>query len=261
MHQRHISRFLSKTALLAMLVATSGCEEIGDTYDSMMGDDTAIEAPKVSVRTPAAAPVQGVNAQEIDSSGATELGSMRDNSLDGTTPDGTPRIIPQAPQDQQQTFSSAPQVSASAPLAQQTYDNGELFIESSAAADVAAAPVLTRTSDAAAPLIAPTPIAANSVALLTIRFNQPHVNYDDALTSAVKQAETVKPGVSYDVLSTMPDLSSLAPDQQQKLASRGKDNLRNVAVKLQQLGVQAERIRIAEQTLKIRSQEIQIYVR
>jgi hypothetical protein len=128
-----------------------------------------------------------------------------------------------------------------------------------AAADAQMAAADARTAAVAA--ATPAPVAANSVALLTIRFNQPHVYYEDALASAVKQAEAVRANMQYDVLSTIPDLSSLPADQQEKLAARAKDNLRNVVTKMQQLGVPADRIRIADQTLKIRSQEIQLFVR
>lgn len=261
MYTRQMSRLLSKTVLFAMLAATTACDQMND----MFGDDSATTAPKVVVKSPNAAPVQSVNAQEISSQGAVELGSMSDPSL---TPAGTPRIVPLPPQGQAvATAPQAPVIANAPPATQAPMDDEPVYIDSNAKAAVAQAPVLAQTPDtpqgfAPTTAAAPQPAPANSVALLTVRFNQPHVYYDDALTSAVKQSETLKPGmVQYDVLSTVPDLSSLAPDQQAKLASRAKDNLRNVVVKLQQLGVQADRIRIAEQTMKIRSQEIQVYVR
>ena len=113
------------------------------------------------------------------------------------------------------------------------------------------------------PVAEPAPVAndAASFALLTVRFNQPHVYYDDALAQAVNQAEKAKPDVNYDVLSNMPNLSSLSPEQQEKLSKRGQSNLRNVVIKMQQMGVPPERIRVADQTLALRSQEIQVFVR
>jgi len=192
-------RLFSKTALLAALLATAGCENMENPFDRT---DTS---PKVEVKSPAAAPVQDVKADEIKP--AEELGSISAPPIDNND-----KIVPSAPQEVQKQAE-------------------------------------------------PAPVAANSVALLTVRFNQPHVYYDDALTSAVQAAEAAKSGVMYDVLSTVPDLTSLPADQQTKLAGRAKDNLRNVVTKMQTLGVSSDRIRIAEQTLKIRSQEIQIYVR
>ena len=103
------------------------------------------------------------------------------------------------------------------------------------------------------------PALAN--ALLTIRFNQPHVQYDNALKDAVTQAEKAKSGVHYDVLSTVPDLTSLPAEQQSKLSARAKNNLHNIVVAMQQAGVSADRIKIADQTMKIRSQEIRIFVK
>ncbi|MDX2073220.1 MAG: hypothetical protein SFX19_02515 [Alphaproteobacteria bacterium] len=203
------SRILSTTAFLAALVTLSACSTMesayNDTYDNVSsvfdGDGDDLDAaPKVSVKSPAAAPVQDVNANEINNDGEqpVELGSMSD------------KAVPTA---------------------------------------------------AIAPAPAPAPAASDSVALLTLRFNQPHVHYEDALSQAVNAAEQVKQGVQYEVLSTVPDLSSLPPEQQEKLAARAKDNLRNVVMKMQQQGVAPDRIRIAEQTLRIRSQEIRVFVR
>lgn len=212
----HFSAILRQTALLAALMTMTACSTMNDTYNELMGDETAPTEQKVGVKSPAAAPVQSVNTQEITTNTPTtstqtvELGSMSDKPLSAP-----PQTI----------TAQAPEPAAPAPAA------------------------------------APAPIASNTVALLTIRFNQPHVYYEDALTQAVKSAEQAKPGVMYEVLSTIPDLSSLTQDQQDKLSARAKDNLHNVVVKMQQQGVSPDRIRIADQTLKIRSQEIRIFVR
>lgn len=226
MHASRTSRFLSTTAILAVLAATSACSDMQTAWDDMVGNDTTTQ--KVEVKSPAAAPVQDVKTTEIDANKPVELGSISDK--------GAP------------TGGSAADLTA--PPAN---------VATSAPAPEAAITPVPSPAPAAAP--APAPVAANSVALLTIRFNQPHVYYEDALTQAVQAAEKAKPGIQYDVLSTVPDLTSLPADQQEKLAARAKDNLRNVVTRMQAVGVSADRIRIAEQTLKIRSQEIQLFVR
>ncbi len=218
-----LSRLVCKTAFFAALAATTACTTLQNAYDSvdnsLSGDKEYQASPtKVEVKSPAAAPVQDVNAQEITTNQPVELGRVTDSSLTPSTEAEAKNVAPIVP----------------------TAQN--------------AAP-------AEAPAAAPAPVASNTVALLTIRFNQPHVYYDDALIQSVSIAEKAKSGVTYEVLSTIPDLSSLAPDMQEKLSARAKDNLRNVVVKMQQQGITAERIRIAEQTLKIRSQEIRVFVR
>lgn len=223
MFQSRLSHIACKIAFLAALTATTACTTLENAYDSvdnsLSGSKEYQAAPtKIEVKSPAAAPVQGVNAAEIaNADRPVELGSMTDNALKGASNMGN----------------------------------------SAAEAATSTVQAIVPT----APAAAPAPVASNTTALLTIRFNQPHVYYDDALNQAVGVAEKTKQGVVYEVLSTVPDLSSLAPDMQQKLSARAKDNLRNVVVKMQQQGVTADRIRIAEQTLKIRSQEVRIFVR
>lgn len=220
-----LSRLVCTTAFLAALATTTACTTLQNAYDSVDnslsgGKEYQASPTKVEVKSPAAAPVQDVNAQEITANKPVELGRVTDSTLNPSP--------------------EAKNVAPIVPTAQN------------------AAPAAAPT---AAPAAAPAPVASNTVALLTIRFNQPHVYYDDALVQSVGIAEKAKPGVTYEVLSTIPDLSSLAPDMQEKLSARAKDNLRNVVVKMQQQGITADRIRIAEQTLKIRSQEIRVFVR
>jgi hypothetical protein len=208
-----------------------------DAYDNVMGNETP-PANSVAIKSPQAAPVQGVHAGDLGQPAPqqpVELGSMSDPvtlAAPPMTQGGVPApIVPQPPANQQAMNQMAP---AAAPAPGGVVDNTQM----------------------------PSVVAQEpAVALLTVRFNQPHVYYDDALTKSVQAAERAKSGVIYEVLSTVPDLSTLPPEQQQKLSGRAKDNLRNVVVKMQQQGVTAERIRIAEQTLKVRSQEIQVYVR
>ena len=224
---RRFSRFLTATASLAVLASTAACSTMEGAYNSMsdtlgIGSEPQSAQARTGVRSPAAAPVEDVKTAEIDTPAQpVELGRLSDGVVN-TAP--AEKIIPIRP---------------SAPAPQR--------------AIAEAAPVTMPKPTA--------PIASNTAALLTIRFNQPHVNYDDALAQSVAAAESVKPGVLYEVLSTVPDLSSLPPDAQQKLSVRAQDNLRNVVMKMQQQGVSGDRIRIADQTIKIRSQEIRVFVR
>ncbi len=248
MQSIRFSHFLSTSALILALSAVSGCSTLENTYDSaydgMFGSDTA-STPKMGVKSPAAAPVQDVKADDLNTQPvepAVELGSMSDKPIE--SPQATAMATPP-----ETTAAAETPVATSQPAVTETPQAAPAAIQE----QPAPAPV------AEAPAIVPSTSLSN--AFLTIRFNQPHVYYDDALTGAVQQAEKAKPGVVYDVLSTVPDLSVLPPDQQQKLKSRAQDNLRNVVIRLQQLGVPAARIRMAEQTLRIRSQEIQLFVR
>ena len=240
MQATRFPHFISVSALFLALSLTGACSTLEGAYDDMLGNNNT--APKVAVKSPNAAPVQLVNTQDLSTppmannfapNQPVELGSMNDQAA---TTMGQPALVTQiAPEQPIVPMQPAPAETAPVMMEQAT------------------APV--------APTPAIVPSASLRNALLTVRFNQPHVYYDDALASAVSQAENAKPGVVYDVLSTVPDLSVLPAEQQQKLSGRAKDNLRNVVVKMQQMGVPADRIRIAEQVLKIRSQEIQLFVR
>lgn len=250
------SRLCLGSALISLLI-TAGCTTLENAYDSAYsgisdaidGEKKYEEAPtKVSVQSPTAAPVQDVKAAEVPAPNdkPVQLGAISDTSANA--PVSAPpvdKIVPQAPQPQATTGAETAANSAN-----------------TAIATPATPPAATTTPETPSPTASNAPAATtNSLALLTIRFNQPHVYYEDALTQAVAAAQKAKSNVMYEVLSSVPDLSSLPADQQAKLSARAKDNLRNVVVKMQQQGVPAERIRIADQTLKIRSQEIHVYVR
>jgi len=262
MYQQQLLRILSKTALFAVITTVTACSYVEGTYNDVMGNESK-SAPKVTVKSPGAAPFQDVKAVETTPQKPVELGSMSDPSL------AAPKIVPQPAVIEPSTPGMAPDMPQD--MTAQAMAPKTLVLQEGAAPKIIQGDASTAQQQAAAqntlptppqvPAAAPTPAAANTVALLTVRFNQPHVYYEDALVRAVTDAEKAKPGVMYDVLSTIPDLSSLPPEQQAKMTQRAKDNLRNIVLKMQQVGVSADRIRIADQTLKIRSQEIRIFVR
>lgn len=296
MTQTRLLRFVSLVALIGL----TSCADMESAYDDMFGT-SAPKQPEVMVKSPNAAPVATVTSDDISTQTTTtqttttsqttatppatqivptgpvsssgtpvQLGSISDNGqlpTGGSASETTTTMTTIQP--------AAPALTTPPPAMEPVAPAATMSSAEMSAPAVAAAPVVTKTTTtettrttvapapvAPAAMAAPTPAAdTQSVALLTIRFNQPHVYYESALTSAVQQAEQAHPGIIYEVLSTVPDLSVLPADQKTKLESRAKDNLRNIVVKMQQLGIPASRIRIAEQIMRIRSQEVQIFVR
>ncbi len=122
-----------------------------------------------------------------------------------------------------------------------------------AASAAPAVPIIEQTAVAV-------PLENLGAPLMIIRFNQTNVYYDDSLAKVVKVAETNRPGVKYNVVSALPDLSALSAEQQQDISKRAMDNLRDVVTQMQQLGVSADRVKIAAQKKPVRAQEISIYV-
>lgn len=224
----HALRLASTSALLILVSACTDIETGFDgAYESVFGDSTPSQ--KIGVKSSAAAPYQDVKAADVaQNDPLIELGSMSDKA-------------PEAIEGEEANVSAEASVPSS------------LIIPPVDAVPPAEAAAVVDT--------APSVADAGGAALLTVRFNQPHVYYDDALAKAVNEAEKAKPDVIYEVLSNMPNLSSLPPDQQDKLSKRGQNNLRNVVIKMQQMGVPPQRIRVANQTLTLRSQEIQVFVR
>ena len=112
-----------------------------------------------------------------------------------------------------------------------------------------------------APASALAPAAAPETAkpLLVIRFNQEPVHFTRALKQAVVNAEHIKAGVQYKVVSYVP--SGKRKGQAKVPADRAKKNLESVTAGIQQLGVDTSRIRASSETSdSARSQEIKVFV-
>lgn len=96
--------------------------------------------------------------------------------------------------------------------------------------------------------------------LVTIRFNQPRVYFDQQLYSAVSKAFSVKPEVEFDVVSYAPSTSNTQLDADwQKLAGR---NTRSVIAVMMQMGVPMERIHVTGKAQTgLRYDETLVFVR
>ncbi len=102
--------------------------------------------------------------------------------------------------------------------------------------------------------------AASSVPLVVIRFNQPHVHYDQQLYSAVAQSVAVKPEVMFDIVSNAPLTGDASRDAQWvNTASR---NTQAVVAAMKGMGVPMERMHISGQAKAgLRYDETHVYVR
>lgn len=96
--------------------------------------------------------------------------------------------------------------------------------------------------------------------LVTIRFNQPHVYFDQQLYGAVAKAVAIKPDVMFDIVSLAPVTGNTATDKQwQAVASH---NTRAVIAVMNNIGVPTDRMNVTGQSQSgIRYDETQIFVR
>lgn len=98
------------------------------------------------------------------------------------------------------------------------------------------------------PAIAQTP-------LVVVRFNQPHVYYEQQLYNAMQRAVAIKPDLTVQVVSLAPQ----GDDQWQEVASA---HTQKVVATLQQLGVPAQRIQVSGQRQPgLKYDETHIFVR
>lgn len=96
--------------------------------------------------------------------------------------------------------------------------------------------------------------------LVTIRFNQPNVYFDQQLTSAVTHVLQAKPDVMFDVVAFAPATGDPSIDRQwQGVAGR---NTRNVVNAMTGLGITMDRMNvIGKSTAGLKFDETHIYVR
>lgn len=96
--------------------------------------------------------------------------------------------------------------------------------------------------------------------LLTVRFNQARVYYDQQLYSAISQAVAVKPEVTFDVVSYAPSTGNSSADE--KWIIQASRNTQSVVAAMQRIGVPMERITVTGQTnADLRFDETRIYVK
>lgn len=87
--------------------------------------------------------------------------------------------------------------------------------------------------------------------LLIVRFNQPRVNFENALSKAIGTAEKVKPDMRYEVISFVPERSN---------PSTSKLNLQAVVGGMQRYGADIGRITWRSELSNSTHQEIHINI-
>ncbi len=96
--------------------------------------------------------------------------------------------------------------------------------------------------------------------LVVIRFNQPHVYYDQQLYGAIAKALAAKPDVMFDLVSAAPSTGNAELDQ--KWQATAGHNTRAVLNSMAQMGVPMERINVIGQSEPgLRYDETQVFVR
>lgn len=106
------------------------------------------------------------------------------------------------------------------------------------------------------------PYATNSVSkpLVVVRFNQPTVHYQKALTNAVQRAMALKPGAMFNVVSYVPYTAD--PLINQRYLSVANAHLRDVSDTFMQMGVAVDKIVLStELESQLKDDEVHVYVR
>ncbi len=94
---------------------------------------------------------------------------------------------------------------------------------------------------------------------VTIRFDREKVTYDDTLYSALSRAIERYPAAAFDVVLAMPPLAANADAEE--ATARGERRVEDVVLLMTDIGVPADRVRIAATTdTEARYDEIRIYV-
>ncbi len=102
--------------------------------------------------------------------------------------------------------------------------------------------------------------AAGSPALVTIRFDRPNVQYQQALYTALSRALEVRPAAQFDVVAVSPSAGS--PDRVQLAQSQSRRNAETVVRTMNEMGLPADRIRLSATTRgDVTANEVRVYVR
>lgn len=80
--------------------------------------------------------------------------------------------------------------------------------------------------------------------MLEVNFSQNHVYFERALATGVKAAESVKPGVVYEVVSYVPAEGGTR-SQNERMNARAAEQVQAVVANLRAQGVQESRIRVS----------------
>ncbi|MDF3073760.1 MAG: hypothetical protein K0S54_1427 [Alphaproteobacteria bacterium] len=129
------------------------------------------------------------------------------------------------------------------------------FQQSSAAPTPTMAPGVRSASPAAAPVS-----LANRRPLLIVRFDQPRVQYEQALYAAIAEAIQRKPDATFDLLAVAPARGSIADVSLSTTAS--KRHAENVLRSMTEMGVNPNRVGLASTTSQVaQNSEVHLYVR
>jgi len=129
----------------------------------------------------------------------------------------------------------------------QAIKNGELYGRGINTRSIGAAP--KRASSAAV-----------NRPLVTIRFDRPNVNYEQALYSAVSSALARRPSATFDLVAVAPRAGS--PEEMAVHTDAAKRNAQSVMRSMTNMGLAADRMSLSATTSgSVRSNEVQIYVR
>ncbi len=101
--------------------------------------------------------------------------------------------------------------------------------------------------------------AAEKSPLLVIRFNQPHVYFEQSLKTAVQRAVEVKPDVRFRLVQMLPDASN--EDAHEAAKRDGQKHLASVVTALRNLRIPNERMQIIRQERPdVATDEVHIFV-
>lgn len=101
---------------------------------------------------------------------------------------------------------------------------------------------------------------ATTPALVTIRFDRPDVQYQQALYTALSRALEVRPAARFDVVAISPSAGS--PDRVQLAQSQSRRNAETVVRTMNEMGLPADRIRLSATTrADVAANEVRVYVR
>lgn len=104
------------------------------------------------------------------------------------------------------------------------------------------------------------PAAAGTPALVTISFDRPNVQYQQALYTALSRALEVRPAAQFDVVAVSPSAGS--PDRVQLAQSQSRRNAEAVVRTMNEMGLPADRIRLSATTRgDVGASEVRVYVR
>jgi hypothetical protein len=96
--------------------------------------------------------------------------------------------------------------------------------------------------------------------LVTIRFDRPHIAFEQALYAALSRALARRPDASFDLVAVSPSSGDAA--QVSRYANEAKRNAQNVMHALSRMGLPAERLALSAMTSeRVRTSEVQLFVR